>query len=112
MALLMVDMRCPQCDRPVDGCKDINRNDVLLIKTIPHIERCAWCGCELEEKSIKDDLGLHYYYGTKNLIIPADGYADGGEPYTDEEMKLIESRTCAVCGGTMNLGHCIHCDRP
>ena len=25
-------------------------------------------------------------------IIPDDGYADGGEPYTDEEMDLIEGK--------------------
>jgi len=26
-----------------------------------------------------------------NIAIPDDGYADGGEPYTDEELDIINS---------------------
>ena len=25
----------------------------------------------------------------RNWVIPMDGYADGGEPYTDEECEII-----------------------
>jgi len=28
----------------------------------------------------------------KTAIIPDDGYADGGEPYTDEEMELMKKQ--------------------
>ena len=28
----------------------------------------------------------------KTAVIPDDGYADGGEPYTDEEMDLMEKQ--------------------
>jgi ribosomal protein S27AE len=31
-------------------------------------------------------------------IIPADGYADGGEPYDDEEMELMNVK-CPTCQG-------------
>ncbi len=26
-----------------------------------------------------------------DYLIPADGYADGGEPYTDEELEFLQS---------------------
>jgi hypothetical protein len=51
--------------------------------------------------------------------IPDDGYADGGEPYTDEEMEEIRKekkskneekveegkQTCNECGGLMEDNH-------
>ena len=30
-------------------------------------------------------------YMEANAVIPDDGYADGGEPYTDEELETINS---------------------
>ena len=33
---------------------------------------------------------------TAGKILPDDGYADGGEPYTDEEIKSFN--TCKICG--------------
>ena len=58
------------------------------------------------------------------MTIPSDGYADGGEPYTDEEMELIyeeegqdyvECPLCEGIGGLMGqLGNlvwyrCLNC---
>ena len=43
------------------------------------------------------------------MTIPSDGYADGGEPYTDEEMELIYKEEeqdyveCPLCGGIGSL---------
>ncbi len=44
----------------------------------------------------KYDCSPEYYqklyqklYSKEEPAIPDDGYADGGEPYTDEELKII-----------------------
>ena len=43
------------------------------------------------------------------MTIPSDGYADGGERYTDEEMEIILEDElenyvdCPVCGGIGGL---------
>jgi len=36
----------------------------------------------------------------KEAVIPGDGYADGGEPYTDEEMDLMEKQENVIAPKT------------
>jgi len=45
-------------------------------------KKAGWESPEFFEKKAKQTK--------KSQIIPDDGYADGGEPYTDEEMDLME----------------------
>ena len=39
----------------------------------------------------------------ENFVISADGYADGGEPYSDDELALMNSESYETevmpCGG-------------
>lgn len=53
--------------------------------------------------------------------IPDDGYADGGEPYTDDEMDMSEPGKCKDCGISSDGlesgesltpdGFCSYCDK-
>ena len=41
-------------------------------------------------KSQWEEIGKKTGWMKEAQVIPSDGIADGGEPYTDEEMDLIE----------------------
>lgn len=59
------------------------------------------------------------------MTISSDGYLDGGEPYTDEEMEIINDEEdytpypdCPICGnisgfmgwlGNLNWFRCMFC---
>lgn len=51
----------------------------------------------MPEKVSSGKFNLKKY--KESQIIPDDGFADGGEPYTDEEMDLFDKQICPTCGG-------------
>jgi len=71
-----------------------------------HPTQCKDCGDELpagmdpidagwtvgrkDGEFICDECNTNWGEAHTSSIIPDDGYADGGEPYTDEEMDIIE----------------------
>jgi hypothetical protein len=59
-------------------CKQIQPHDVTPYYIKPEKPLCANC----YDKGMSEISNL-------NKVLPADGYADGGEPYTEEELAII-----------------------
>ena len=54
-------------------------------KTMSHSQECMMMNDRSARELCTCDLGHPAY-------IPSDGYADGGEPYTEEELTIINQR--------------------
>ena len=44
---------------------------------------------ELAKKMFAKGYNYRLTFGLSKTLIPDDGFADGGEPYTDEEMDIM-----------------------
>lgn len=65
MTLMMVDLRCPQCNSIVSG-----REEVALRKTLPRTNSCPNCKCGIKLEKNTDDLGECYsFVPTKTATI-------------------------------------------
>lgn len=102
---------CWSCKKRVPSnsliSEDSGRGDGSLVSICPACRKTA----AVENDTIKkvevrqfpkEGFNLKSY---KSATIPDDGYADGGAPYTDEEMDIIDkNETCPKCHSTQRKG--------
>ena len=68
--------KCPKCN---------NDEHIILNPSQPTINECTKCKHQWNPYNKKSST-------TKTALIKGDGYSDGGEPYTNEEMDLMEKQ--------------------
>jgi len=74
--------------QPFNWQKDVDQNNVNQTQK-ERDRREEAMGHQLVQYTNKEQLENHPKMEKQAQVIPDDGYADGGEPYTDEEMDLM-----------------------
>jgi hypothetical protein len=91
--------------KPFNWTKDVDQNNVEVAQSerdrreeAAGHQTVEYTNRDKGENNPKVTQGFNLKRYKTAQIIPADGYADGGEPYDDEEMELMNVK-CPTCQG-------------